>query len=416
MHRMGYVLSPYGGALADRPVDVRNATSGALIISGTTNDDGRWEFDLADDAIPYRVEISMGDVSLQKIAQAPASIELEYLFVRYGLTFAPAASVDLPVDTTIGGDPLDRPALDARYVNVAGDTMTGDLILRSPLTVNTGAARGGVIYTGGVIFQTTGGPAPFGDAQIRVSGGDAQNYHGTLQIDASLVSFSGALRLDQAAPTITLREGDAPANNQVVTISQPSGDGRLRIQAFTDAGVGGTSYLDITRANQNLTNILFGGGMTLGAPLTVNNGAARGGGIYTGGVIFQTLGGPAPFGDAQIRVSGGDAQDYHGTLALQANRVELGAPGVPSVIASAGAAAPALKVMAIAGHGVTVVGGFYTEANALTLGATRFGPAFAVGMADANVMATRHFVTKTIQAYDSAGAFVGYLRVFDTSN
>jgi hypothetical protein len=176
---MGYVLSAAGAPLANKPVEVKNVATGGLVQSGATNTDGRWEFTMADDAQQYKVEIGAGAGSPQKVVQAPASIELEYLYVRYG--------ADLPAGTTIGGAPVA-----GQFVLKTGDTMTGNLTL------------------------------------------------------------------DAAQPTVFLRESDAPVDNRRMAFSQPSGDGRLRIQALNDAGAGGANILDITRVGNELRQFRFG--------------------------------------------------------------------------------------------------------------------------------------------------------------
>src|SRR5262245_28519278 len=127
MRRMGIVLDPFGNPMAARPVEVKNNATGAVVTTGATDSNGRWEFTLADETVAYKVDIGQGGAGPQKVAQAPASIELEYLFVRYGATLKGA--VDLPASTTIGGVAVDQASLDGRYVNVSGDTMTGALVV-----------------------------------------------------------------------------------------------------------------------------------------------------------------------------------------------------------------------------------------------------------------------------------------------
>src|SRR5262245_47001446 len=112
MRRMGFIIDPYGNALASRPVTVKNVATGAIVTSSATDAAGRWEVNLPDESVAYKIEIGIGGSGLQKVAQAPASIELEYLFVRYGAT--------LPVGTTVGGDPLlGQGAADALYLTQA---------------------------------------------------------------------------------------------------------------------------------------------------------------------------------------------------------------------------------------------------------------------------------------------------------
>jgi hypothetical protein len=179
--------------MATKPVEVRNVATGALVVSGATNTDGRWEFDLADETQAYRVEIGAGAGSPQKVTQAPASIELEYLFVRYASTFK--GPVALPPGTTIGGITIDPDAppgtgaLDPRYVQKVGDTMTGDLVIQKS---NAG---------------------------------------------------------------LHLRAPAAPVDNKRLVIHVSDADGRLRIAAQNDAGVGGANVIDITRTGNNLTRL-----------------------------------------------------------------------------------------------------------------------------------------------------------------
>ncbi|MET0720664.1 MAG: hypothetical protein ABWY64_07495, partial [Tardiphaga sp.] len=54
-------------------------------------------------------------------------------------------------------------------------------------------------------------------------------------------TMTGNLTLDYAGPSLRLRESDAPADNRMIAIMQPSADGRLRIAALNDAGVGGAA-------------------------------------------------------------------------------------------------------------------------------------------------------------------------------
>ena len=102
---------------------------------------------LPDETKQYWVDIVPGGTSLQQTVQTPASIELEYLFVRYGLK-ALTGPVELPANTTIGGVAVDVPSLDTRFVNVTGDTMTGPLSINATgftsLTLRNGGATDGV--------------------------------------------------------------------------------------------------------------------------------------------------------------------------------------------------------------------------------------------------------------------------------
>ena len=121
MRRMGYIKSPVGAPLPGQAIEVKNTASGAVVQTGTTDPQGRWEFTLADETIAYTVEIAASGSS-QRVAQAPASTEHEYIFVRNGFKTAPGATVELPAGATIGGVGFNQAALDARYYNV-GETV-----------------------------------------------------------------------------------------------------------------------------------------------------------------------------------------------------------------------------------------------------------------------------------------------------
>src|SRR5262245_30639841 len=125
MRRMGVIVGPTGVGLPSRPTEAKNNATGVVVATGATDANGRWDFDLADEAQAYRVEIAGASGSSQKVVQAPASIELEWLFVRYGIKAPASAVVELPTTTTIGGSPVMTQATsDTRYVNVPGDAMT----------------------------------------------------------------------------------------------------------------------------------------------------------------------------------------------------------------------------------------------------------------------------------------------------
>jgi hypothetical protein len=158
-----------------QPVSVKNNATDVVVATSSTNSAGRWDHDLADETVAYKVEIGGAGGATQRVVQAPASIELEWLFVRYGakahtgaaLDFASAASVTLPSNTTIGGQSVNQAALDTRYVNIAGDTMTGAL---------TVAAQGSRFGTAGGPSATT--PVASTDANLLLYNFGSGNWAG----------------------------------------------------------------------------------------------------------------------------------------------------------------------------------------------------------------------------------------------
>lgn len=122
MKRAGYVLSPTGVPLVAEPVSVKNNATGVVVATSATNAAGRWDADLADEAQAYKVEIGGAGGATQRVVQAPASIELEWLFVRYGMKVV-GGPVELPASTTIGGVSVTP----GNYVELTGDTMSGGL-------------------------------------------------------------------------------------------------------------------------------------------------------------------------------------------------------------------------------------------------------------------------------------------------
>jgi acyl-[acyl carrier protein]--UDP-N-acetylglucosamine O-acyltransferase len=365
---MGIVVSPTGA-----PVALETVT--AFVHPGTTpagtyatNSDGRWDADLTDETKQYRIEIGGGSGGTQRVVQAPASIELEYLFVRYGMKVV-GGPVDLPVNTTIGGVTLDN-----RFVNITGDAMSGGLGIGGVLTQS-----GGYAYIGG--YNTGVGPTyPRAGNDFGVgwnfTGRDISLWN--TDTAAAFVSF-GFRQLTGAG---TRRDLLNLNSNGLVVV--PSGGLTANGQVLAAGGSAGTpgfafvgdENTGLFRNNEGQISMVSNGAIRLSSTTT---GADVQGGLGVSGVM--TVGSDA-FLNSNLTV-GGD-MSVGGGLTLYG--------------------------------GVNVAGGNVGITNALTVGGslTTSGQArFGSGVAPASAVMG---VVRTLRIYDAAGTSLGYVPIYSGFN
>jgi hypothetical protein len=328
---MAKVLEGYVGDGAGEPLDAIAATvtkvaDGSAVTAGATDVNGRWRFTGLAEADEYFV--TLVDGAGRAVVRGPWSGELREAWVRDRLAMPAAATavlpegdttflgtlafdpavgdgaldhryVDIDGDTmtgtlvvpalTVAGVPINQTALDARYVNTAGDAMTGALTAPSLLVggndisyasldaryVNTsGDAMSGTLavpsltVAGVAINQTT-----LDTRYVNVTG-DAMT--GSLTIAGVLgvtgdITSNAMLRATAPAPSLRLRETDAGADDKVWDVSASAGQLLLHCANDAESSVGGNDIV-FNRAGLNLTTTLFRSGGV--AFLTVNHTSA----------------------------------------------------------------------------------------------------------------------------------------------
>jgi hypothetical protein len=136
MKRRHLLVSPFGVPLANRAVTVRNAATGVVVTTGQTDNQGYYDFTLADEAIEYWIDTAAGGTSSQMSVQAPASTEHRDIFVRNELRTRPDTIINFPAVANVlfdgvplndGSVPPGQGPLDPRYVQKSGDSMNGSL-------------------------------------------------------------------------------------------------------------------------------------------------------------------------------------------------------------------------------------------------------------------------------------------------
>lgn len=265
----GYALSTTGTPLVDRTVTLKRVTDLGTVGSVQTDADGKWFFnDIAPSPL-VKAEISAGTTP-QIAVKACWSGDVWSLYVREKLTAAPAAIFNLPAIGNIYANGVALaaalgPGLDGRYVNVAGDVMTGNLNLTA---VSASMELGSTASPNTPLldFHSSGNVNDY-DSRIIASGGAAGLGLGTLSLYAATTQITGTLAL---------------ANGAAATPS---------LSFATDPNTG------LYRSLEGAVTLVTNGT----AMLTVQpGGVATGGGLAVGGALTVTTGGAAITGNSTV--------------------------------------------------------------------------------------------------------------------
>ena len=202
----GYLDDGRGHPLSGISTIATRLSDGAFIDTTVTDADGYWAFAGLPTADEYLVTLTDG--SGNAVARAPWSGELREAWVRDRLDVAgkpvvldPAAGNALawtatglyvpPAPTPLDG--YTKAESDGRYVNVAGDTMTGSLhITNASAAVELGTP--GTANTPFIDFHSSANTHDF-DVRLIASGGTASPGQGVLQVASAFLDPMGTIRM-----------------------------------------------------------------------------------------------------------------------------------------------------------------------------------------------------------------------------
>lgn len=205
----GYVDDGRAAPLAGVSAIVTVVGSGAVVTSGITDADGHWQFDGLADGSEYFVNVV--DIDGNAVVRGPWSGEVRDVWVRDRLAMSPTGAAQfVGLHTAVDGKPLvldpnplngltwgptglfsasgglTQSAADLRYVNVDGDTMTGQL------TIDGGSNNKAFLAYDQIQLQTTGYDVPltlrthaggeiqFANNNVVVGVGTTPGYHLTI--------------------------------------------------------------------------------------------------------------------------------------------------------------------------------------------------------------------------------------------
>jgi hypothetical protein len=294
------LLEGFVGDGAGEPLDAIAATvtkvaDGSVVTTGATDADGHWAFSGL--AVGDEYFVTLEDGAGRAVVRGPWSGELREVWVRDRLDMPTGATAVLPSRATayLGALPLGPAdltdgagALDYRYVNTAGDTMTGPLVVPA-LTV------GGMAISQAAL-----------DSRYVNTAGD---------------TMTGALAL----PSLTVGGNDISYSSLDARYVNTSGDamtGTLAGPSLTVAGVA----INQTTLDTRYVNVT---GDTMSGALTLPRGSAAapplafdaGTGVYSAGEDQLNL---ATAGVQRLSVEASGELRVYGFLQARANQPTFG--------------------------------------------------------------------------------------------
>jgi hypothetical protein len=255
---LGYALSTTGTPLADRAVTLKRVDTSGTIASTVTDANGMWRFDDIAPSPLVRAEISAGTTP-QIAVKSVYSGDVFSLYVREKFTAAPAAIVNLPPLANIySNSVLLTATFDSRYVNVAGDTMTGELTVGGATNAFLSVASG----VGGI-------------------------------------------------PVVRLRNVEAPANSEYADLTVDT-NGSLLIRAVNDAYGAASTWMTFARTGTTLGLITATAPVSIAGTLAISSNATVGGTLGVTGALTVSGGAGVASG---LAVTSGQLKASDGTLA-----------------------------------------------------------------------------------------------------
>ena len=268
MDYLGLALATNGTPLADRPVTLKRSDTLATLASTVTDANGLWRFDDISPANIVRAEISAGTTP-QIAVKSVFSGDAYSLYIREKLTAAPAAIFNLPpLANLYSNGVLLTTALDGRYVNITGDTLTG--VLTVPFLQATDALINNNLEVSGT--------SQLDDTYVSnlFVGADA-NIPGTLTVDTIVSTGTGSIEAGS---------GGFATTGNVYGVGFGTFDGGLDVAGGAFQVAPGTGAVEASGLLSAHARILVDGG-TLGAPEVASISDPNTGIVWSGSDILQ---------------------------------------------------------------------------------------------------------------------------------